>query len=476
MPAFLVLKCMKKFLISAMVLVAFLVASEAIAAPKGVVIEDLQITVINEDLKVEQTHRPQGTELLATVSLGKDERCVMSATLKGLPAKGEVVGYTAYKNDDNRFIFGKQNIDGQYYMVIYRVHRGVEILQERTLISRKDAKRPVYLRMTSKNGRVRYYYSFKPLDRWENTGWIRLGIMEGWIAGSKKSGKMVYDFGLYGGKALVQELGPHKVQPLQPMDTAHVCTIPPTRRNGRYYSCQGLGIWGDYAVIIRDKGWCEIYNLKTKTTESYYKLEGNDSHCNNGVFGPSKLNEDSLFPLMYISEDNGGHACFVTDLGWNDSKIVQKIYYDGDKGAYPGPIDWIVDRENGFLYTYGGVRWGMRWLKKFRLPSLADSDENGEVHLTPKDVLFEMTYNEVGIGQGGFIKDGKVYFSAGYPPFHCKLHVFDMNAREEVLCQDLQPLLYEPEGIEIVGDKMYVVFWCSGGVTKIYEFKMPVLK
>jgi glutamine cyclotransferase len=86
-----------------------------------------------------------------------------------------------------------------------------------------------------------------------------------------------------------------------------------------------------------------------------------------------------------------------------------------------------------------------------------------------------MTYNEVGIGQGGFIKDGKVYFSAGYPPFHCKMHVFDMNAKEEVLSQELLPLQYEPEGIDIVGDKLYTVFWCAGGVTKIYEFALPTL-
>jgi glutamine cyclotransferase len=89
-----------------------------------------------------------------------------------------------------------------------------------------------------------------------------------------------------------------------------------------------------------------------------------------------------------------------------------------------------------------------------------------------EDVLFEMTYNEVGIGQGGFIKDGKVYFSAGSPPFHCKLHVYDLKTKEEVLCQELLPLQYEPEGIEIVGDKLYTVFWCAGGVTKIYEFAL----
>ena len=456
-----------------LIFILFLVTSfTASSASKGAVIEDLKITFLDQVIKTESTFRPQGTEILATVSVGKKERCVMSATLKGIPAEGQVIGYTLYKNDNNRFIFGKQNIGGQCYMVIYRKHQGIEILQERVLLSKKEAKKPIYIRMTANDWAVRFYYSFEPLNRLENTGWTRLGVMEGWIVGKKKDGRITHNVGIYGGEASVKELGPFKAKALQPMDTTFVCEIAPTYRNNRAYSSQGLCIDGKYAVIIRDKGWCEIYNLETKKTESFYKLENNDSHCNNAVFGPSKLTEDSLFPLIYISEDNGGHACFVTELGWNDSKIVQKIYYDGDKKSYPGPIDWIVDRENGHIYTYGGVRWGMRWLKKFRLPSLEDSDENGEVHLTPDDVLFEMTYNEVGIGQGGFIKDGKLYFSAGYPPFHCKLHVFDMEKKEEILCQDLQSLHYEPEGIEIVGDKMYVVFWCSGHRTRIYQFDL----
>lgn len=448
------------------------VSLTTLAAPKGVVIEDLKITFMDDVLRAESTYLPQGIDILATASIGKKERCIMSATLKGVPAKGQIVGYALYKNDDNRFIFGKQNIGGQSYMVIYRKYQGVEILQEKILLSREESKRPIYLRMTANDWAVRFYYSFEPLDRAQNTGWIRLGVMEGWIVGKKKDGKITHNIGLYGGKAAVQKLGPFKTKPMEPMDTSFVCQIEPTFRNNKAYSSQGLCIHDKYAVIIRDKGWCEIYNLETNKTESFYKLANNDSHCNNAMFGPSKLNEKSLFPLTYISEDNGSHACFVTELGWNDSKIVQKIYYDGDKKSYPGPIDWIVDRENGYIYTYGGVRWGMRWLKKFRLPSLEDSDENGEVHLTPDDVLFEMTYNEVGIGQGGFIKDGKLYFTAGYPPFHCKLHVYDLEKKEEILCQDLQPLLHEPEGIDIVGDKMYVVFWCSGRRTRIYQFDL----
>lgn len=461
---------MKKFTL--IIIAAFCIALLAgCRSNQTLVLSDVQISVKDSLWTVQPAYDSLGNSIHAFVTLGKDERCVMSATLTGKPQDRYVTGYTFRKDDANRFIFGKQYIGGNPYMVIYRVFQGVEILQERHLLSAAQAKAPIYLRMTAKNGRVRFYYAFEPLDRWETDGWIRLGIMEGWTVMSKKDGVKGYNVGLYNGPALVHELGPHKAEPMQPMDTTHVCTIPPTYRNDRYYSCQGLGIWGKHAVIIRDKGWCEIYNLETNQTESYYKLENNDSHCNNVVFGPSKLTSESLFPLMYISEDNGGHACFVTELGWDSSKIVQKIYYDGDKTSYPGPIDWIVDRENRMLYTYGGVRWGMRWLKGFALPDLTQP----EVHLTPEDVLFEMTYNEVGIGQGGFIKDGKVYFSAGYPPFHCKLHVYDLKTKEEVLCQELLPLQYEPEGIEIVGDKLYTVFWCAGGVTKIYEFALPIL-
>lgn len=60
---------------------------------------------------------------------------------------------------------------------------------------------------------------------------------------SKKDGVKGYNVGLYNGPALVHELGPHKAEPMQPMDTTHVCTIPPTYRNDRYYSCQGLDVF-----------------------------------------------------------------------------------------------------------------------------------------------------------------------------------------------------------------------------------------
>ena len=199
-----------------------LTSSLAAPAASRTVIENLKISVNDELLQVPSVHLPQGTQVLATASIGKGERCVMSATLQGVPADGELVGYTVYKNDDNRFIFGKQNIDGQCYMVIYRKYQGVEILQERVLLSSKEAKKPVYLRMTANNWAVRFYYSFESLDRLVNTGWIRLGVMEGWIVGKKKDGKITHNVGVYGGESPVKELGPFKAKALQPMDTSFV--------------------------------------------------------------------------------------------------------------------------------------------------------------------------------------------------------------------------------------------------------------
>ena len=240
---------MKKLLLCILSLASAITLS---AAPKDAVIEDLKITFMDEVIKSESIYNPVGTDILATVTIGKQERCVMSATLKGTPAEGQVIGYTLYKNDDNRFIFGKQNIDGQCYMVIYRKFQGVEILQERVLLSRKDAKKPVYLRMTANDWAVRFYYSFEPLNRLENIGWTRLGVMEGWVVGKKKDGRITHNVGLYGGEASVKELGPFKAKALQQMDTTFVCQIEPTYRNNKAYSSQGLCIYDNYAVIIRD--------------------------------------------------------------------------------------------------------------------------------------------------------------------------------------------------------------------------------
>lgn len=398
------------------------------------------------------------------VNLEKGERTVLSGPMAP-PSKGlyQMNGFEVFKNGDNRFVFGRENLKGGQYMVAWRICGGVKVLQEARKIPADYRNKPLYARITIRHDRnIRFYYAHEPHEHFDAAGWDSFsGVMDANVVKHK---------GPDGSKgawmAALKGKGPEGrpiENKLDPMESELVATIP--NAPGRRFSCQGLAIQGDTAIIIRDKGWCEIYDMKGRKTLSFYKLEGNDSHCNNAVFGKAR---GSRFPLLYISEDNGGHACLVTDIGMESAGIVQKIYYDTDGADYPGPFDWMVDRENGFLYTYGGTRWQKRWIKRFPLPP-ADIPE---VHLTAADALQTLYYDEVGIGQGGFVQDGRIYLTAGYPPYYCKLHVYDGQSGRQLLCQDLRELRHEPEGMDIVGDSLYVVFWCGDEGTKIYRFHL----
>ena len=401
------------------------------------------------------------------VYLDRGERFVYSSTLAP-PACGRyrISGYQVFKDDDNRFVFGRENLPGGQYIVAWRICGGVKVLQEAVKVPRRFRNKAFYGRITIRwDKNLRFYYAFEPHDPQDAAGWTSFsGVMD--VANVKHEGtdgrKGTWLDTIDGkgpeGKAFKNRISPFPVK--------EIASIPIPE--GKGFSCQGLAIQGDTAIIIRDKGWCEIYDVRRRKSLSFYKLEGNDSHCNNAVFGLERLSPDSPFPLLYISEDNGSHACLVTDIGMDGSQIVQKIYYDTDRSDYPGPFDWMVDRENGFLYTYGGSRWRSRWVKRFRLPP-ADIPE---VHLGREDVLWTMYYDEVGIGQGGFVKDGRIYLTAGYPPYYCKLHVYDIATRRHILCQDLRELQFEPEGMDILDGCLYTVFWCRDEGTKIFGFDL----
>lgn len=397
------------------------------------------------------------------VGLDRGERFVLSSSLEP-PGRGRfaMTGYQVFKDDDNRFVFGRENLPGGQYIVAWRICGGVKVLQEATPVPRRYRSRDIYARITIRHDRnIRFYYAFEPHDHFDASGWDSFsGVMEAGVVRHRgPHGRKGTKVAAFSGKGPEGRVFRNSMKEFEPV---HVASIP--CRDGQNYSSQGLAIQGDTAIIIRDRGWCELYDLKASRTISYYKLEGNDSHCNNAVFGTER---GTLFPLLYISEDNGRHACLVTDIGLDSARVVQRIYYDTDRSDYPGPFDWMVDRENGFLYTYGGTRWKDRWVKRFPLPPV----DREEVHLTGDDALWTMYYDEVGIGQGGFVRDGKIYLTAGYPPYYCKLHVYDETTGCQVLCQDLRALRFEPEGIEWHDGAMYIVFWCGKEGTRIYRFQ-----
>lgn len=241
-------------------------------------------------------------------------------------------------------------------------------------------------------------------------------------------------------------------------------------------SSQGLAIWGRYVFSLHDKGQCVVLDIKRRKFISTFKLEGNDSHCNNASFGVERYSRQSKFPLLYISECRGERACFVTDISTEGSRIVQKIVYTGDDCT--GPMDWCVDRQKKILYAYRTIE-GRRTFRSFRLPRLADSDADGVIRLTAEDSLGEIPVGDITIPQGSLANGHCIYLPDGLPSRGCRMHVVDAATGGRLRLIDLNPLKHEPEGLDIKGRWLYLSFHVPGHPEQnlIYRFRLkPVRK
>ena len=238
-------------------------------------------------------------------------------------------------------------------------------------------------------------------------------------------------------------------------------------------STQGFAMHGNYAFVLHDKGRLCIFDMKKQKMVANYRLEGNSSHCNNACFGVEKASRKSPFPLLYIASCGGENCCYVTDVTLQGSRIVQKIFYTGTD--YAGTIDWCLDAENGYIYTYGGRNGDYKLLKKFRLPRLADSDANGEVHLTDADVL-DVTRIDKGINiwQGSIVRGRFAFLPDGYAPHELFLHVVDLDQKKIALSRNITDLVDEPEGICLKDGYAYVVFNTSDGPrhSRLWRFRL----
>ena len=238
-------------------------------------------------------------------------------------------------------------------------------------------------------------------------------------------------------------------------------------------STQGFAMHGDYAFVLHDKGRLCIFDMKKKKMVANYLMDGNRSHCNNACFGMEKISRRAKFPLLYVASCGGENCCYVTDVTLQGSRVVQKIFFNGT--GYAGTIDWCLDAENGFIYTYGGRNGDYKLLKKFKLPRLADSDANGEVHLTDADVLDETRLDSgINIWQGSIVRGRYAYLPDGYAPLDLLLHVVDLQTKRIIVSKNLHDLQDEPEGICLTPDYAYVVFHTSGEPrhSKLWRFNL----
>lgn len=245
-------------------------------------------------------------------------------------------------------------------------------------------------------------------------------------------------------------------------------------------SAQGMAIWEDRAYLFNDGGHCRVLDLKLGVVQYEFDLASSDEkpHINNACFGLEFV-EGSDVPVIYISETDKPHRCFVESIRGNNIVLKQTIEAQENGKFYPNH-DWIVDKEKGFLYGINR-RWNdyidqqgnvKNIITKYRLPKL---EEGKNVTLTENDIIerFEVVFQN-GM-QGAKIRKNMLYITSG-------LHEMEREKKESqraIIVVDLKNkriakkidltmvTTNEPEDIDFYKKKCLLYCGQNGGIYEI---------
>lgn len=218
---------------------------------------------------------------------------------------------------------------------------------------------------------------------------------------------------------------------------------------------QGCEIFGNYFLSGQDTGYLTIYEisdsgLKKKTGP--FKLASYNKYNHANVLSLSNERYDAAdpLPLLYVSQCqrqpiNGRKDVIYVERIASDLKstsLVQTINFKDTGHLFGYALQWVIDRDNNFLYGYGNTVDNTNPLNKhrivkFRLPKLSESTD-GVVTLTNDDLLenylIEDTYGQpfMPIGQGLFIKNGQLFMPTGFgdPKAPSILYVWNLQTRQ----------------------------------------------
>ncbi|MDP4275336.1 MAG: hypothetical protein Q8907_13755, partial [Bacteroidota bacterium] len=186
---------------------------------------------------------------------------------------------------------------------------------------------------------------------------------------------------------------------------------------------QGMDIWGDYIVSCQNTGIATIYKTDgktlTKLANSFHLASYNqNNHANVASFSNTFYDPSDPLPLLYVSQCQrksiNGHkdVLYVERIGKDltSSSLVQTIYFKDIHHRYGYALQWVIDRDNGYLYGYGNTvdndnPLNRHRIVKFRIPAL-DESTDGIVTLTDDDLLenyliedtYALPFNPVGQG------------------------------------------------------------------------------
>ena len=227
---------------------------------------------------------------------------------------------------------------------------------------------------------------------------------------------------------------------------------------------QSSACYGDYLfTVANNMARIVCYNLKTKTllytltdfTGSGVVVPSDGTwHCNQSSFSTKRYDENDMFPVLYVSQQNDGGdgtgRCTIVGLRIiptlvNDEistftvSLVQEVKLPvmTDVNCL-GNVNIAFDTELGYMWGYGrnnnsqATNYWKAMIVKFAIPELFDG--NGDpvtlVELSDADILdsfpeeFSM-YN----AQGGFVKYGKLFILQGTSQMY--LRVIDLYLQKK---------------------------------------------
>ena len=138
-------------------------------------------------------------------------------------------------------------------------------------------------------------------------------------------------------------------------------------REQRGFSYQGMDIAGKYMLSCQDRGAATVYKLSGKDFRKVgqFKLASFNevNHANVVTFGVEKYDPKDPLPLAYVSQchkkpfDGRKDLLFVERIApdLQSSTLVQTIFYEDMVQDFGYALQWVIDRQEKFLYDYGNT-------------------------------------------------------------------------------------------------------------------------
>ncbi len=251
---------------------------------------------------------------------------------------------------------------------------------------------------------------------------------------------------------------------------------------------QSMVAYGQNIVFFRpdvDNGSpkADIYNIKTgELLENVSVPYGTLSafHCNTATLGAVINSNNSIMPLIYLSQWNNEKACLVLDLKLENNEysfdLIQIISASVDSDIIGlGPRDFVVDIDNNSILSVGygldtdqALAGNSLKIVTFDLPNLS----SGNVTLNNSDVIDNFSLDIIEFTQDKCINDGRLIMSSGIPEHtqECSIYCIDLIKKRVITRVPLSQFYNgEPEGLTTFEDKLLFTF---GTNEKVYSLNM----